>query len=398
MAIKALYGFDHYAQNDPTWVTKAPAGLTRYEVASTGYIDTVVSGWVRTLAAGSVSTFDRIQFALASFFTAPADTISFGMRIRCDVPAGTTRVIYTNWGSNVDFTTADIPGGAVAGKVSYVEFIYKFSTNTYTWKCDGVVIRSAVAPTGATRAVVLGVRTIAATAERWAFKDVVVSDDQDSPVGPMGPGVLVLQDAATGTYTFQKSPSQLSLRRLGGYAMAKQPAQLSARQIRGYAMCTPFTPLPAGLTGQQAVLAMIVAKSKTIRPTTDFTIDASTVLTGDPLFNSRVKATATSASGLFGSYTFRYNRVALSRMGLTSSSFDLGTATTIYGLLPAISAAAGITLTTDDVEDGVIGAGDLTVTLKAKASSWWFIPGNTLVIGKTLPSINVPISSDTIDW
>lgn len=199
-------------------------------------------------------------------------------------------------------------------------------------------------------------------------------------------------------YALLKMPSQLSLRSLGGYAMASKPSQLGLRVVGGYVMAGVPTPLPAGVTGQQAVLNMIAAKAKTSRPASDFTIDHANILDGDQFFNSTVKAYASAQSGLAGSMTFRYNRVPLSRMGLLSTGFEIGAATTIYGLLSTISAAAGITLTTDDVEDGPILSMDETVTLRAKSTSWWFLPDSTLVIGKPLTSISVPISSDTIDW
>lgn len=199
-------------------------------------------------------------------------------------------------------------------------------------------------------------------------------------------------------YVLYTKPNQVSMRDLRGYVMASGFSQVGLRTVGGYVMTTPASPLPLGVTGKQAVLNMIVARSKITRPTTDFTIDAPAILTGDDFFNATVKANATASSGLLGSTTFRYNRVKLSRMNLVSSAFDLGLATTIYGLIPALNAASGLVLTTDDIEDGPIATTDLTVTLKAKASSYWFIPGDTLVIGKSLPSINIPISSDTIDW
>lgn len=394
MAIKALFGFDHYAQNDSTWISKAPALITRAEVGSATFRDTVVDGWVRTLSTATPDSYNRVQFNLASFFAAPVDTISFGIRMRCDVPGG--RVVMTPW-TAVDLQVGEMPGAA-AGKTYYVDFSYTFSTDRYVWKIDGVVVRSGVTGTPI-RAITMGIRTTGYQAvERWSFKDVVVSDDQGSPVGPIGPVGLVLQDAVTGTYTYQKNPAQIGVRQVRGYAIVASPAQMGLRQIRGYAMTTPFTPLPTGVTGKQAVLNMIAAKAKTARPSTDFTIDPATVLTGDPLFNSKVKTYAAASSGLFGNTTFRYNRVPLSRMGLVSGGFDLGTATTIYGLIPALNAASGIVLTSDDIEDGPIAASDTSVTLTAKSTSWWFIPGNTLVVGKNLPSINIPISSDTIDW
>ena len=191
---------------------------------------------------------------------------------------------------------------------------------------------------------------------------------------------------------------QLALRDVRGYALAQGFNQVSLRSIGGYVLATAPPPLPLGVTGKQAVLNMIAARSKITRPSSDFTIDAAAPLTGDELFNSKVKAYATASSGLLGNMTFRYNRVKLERMNVVSNAFDLGTATTIYGLIPALNAASGLVLTTDDIEDGPIASSETAVTLKAKASSYWFIPGDTLVIGKVLPSLNIPISSDTIDW
>jgi len=199
-------------------------------------------------------------------------------------------------------------------------------------------------------------------------------------------------------YAAVRKPAVVSMRDLRGYAMASGFSQVALRTVGGYVMTTPAAPLPLGVTGKQAVLNMIVARSKITRPTSDFTIDAATVLTGDESFNSKVKTYAAASSGLLGNTTFRYNRVKLDRINIVSNAFDLGTATTIYGLIPALNAASGMVLTTDDIEDGPIASTDSTVTLKAKASSYWFIPGDTLVIGKALPSINIPISSDTIDW
>lgn len=199
-------------------------------------------------------------------------------------------------------------------------------------------------------------------------------------------------------YALTKPGSPVSLRDVRGYAMVQAPAQVSLRSVGGYVLTTPAAPLPLGVTGKQAVLNMIVARSKITRPTSDFTIDPAAVLTGDESFNATVKAYAAAASGLLGNTTFRYNRVKLSRINVVSGSFELGTAATIYDLIPALNAASGLVLTTDDIEDGPIASTDTSVTLKAKASSYWFIPGDTLVIGKNLTSINIPISSNTIDW
>lgn len=183
-------------------------------------------------------------------------------------------------------------------------------------------------------------------------------------------------------YMLQNPPNPISVREVRGYVMAKRPNQLSLRQFVGYAMVRPLPPLQQGVTGERAVLNMIAALAKTSRPYSDFTVVTPEVLANDALFNTRVKATATASSGLFGSKYFRYNRVTLGRMGVPSGKFDFGTATTIYELIPKLNASSGMTLTTNDFVDGPIASGATTVTLTASNTSFWFIPGNTLVLTK----------------
>lgn len=147
------------------------------------------------------------------------------------------------------------------------------------------------------------------------------------------------------------------------------------------------------------MIQLITKKAKTInRPTSDFTIDPSNVLTGDPLFNSTVKAYATAASGLTGNYTFRYNRADVSRMLADPSSLVIGTATTVYGLIATLNAASGLVLVQDDLVDGPIGPDDETVTLTAKSTSWFFVPGSTFAPGKPLTPIGNVITNDTLDY
>lgn len=406
MAIKALLGFDHFALNDTTWITKAPSWITRLEQANDAqFVDRVLTGgWVGLTSVAASTTFNRVQIDASSFAAAPVDTISIGVRIRCDVPpAAGSYLLYCSLGNGEALSSNGPDLGITslpkAGDIFYVEFTYTFSTKRYTWRVNGVITKTAITTSTVGRVVNIGLRqAVYPTTERWSLKDVVISDDQGSPVGPVGPRKLVLTDAATGTYRADATPSPMSLRAVRGYAMASVPAQMALRSVVGYAMAAVPTPLPQGVTGKQAVLNMVLARSKKTRPATDFDIETPNVRTGDEYFNSTVKVIAQPASGLLGSMVFRYNRVPLNRMNLASNSFDLGTATSIYALLPAINAASGMILTTDDIEDAAIDPSAATVTLKSKPGSWWFLPNSTLVIGKVLTSINVPISSDTIDW
>jgi len=199
-------------------------------------------------------------------------------------------------------------------------------------------------------------------------------------------------------YAAVSPPNQVSLRSVSGYLIGSPPVQVGVRSIGGYLIGPAIKSLPKGVTGLQAVLLMIVAKANTVRPTTDFTAVAVEALTNDANYNARVQVKASAASGLKGTKWFRYNRVPISRMTLDPNNIPLGTATTIYEALSAISAVVGITLTVDDVVDGPISASAYTVELVAKSTSYWFIPGSKVTIGQTLPQFSTLFTDPAIRW
>lgn len=194
--------------------------------------------------------------------------------------------------------------------------------------------------------------------------------------------------ASLQAYALISPPQPLSLRNLQAYAAVRIPDTLSLRNLQGYVAVSTAS-LPKGITGKDALLAMIVAKAKSTRPANHFTVVAPVDYTGDGgTHNTQVLTSPTQAALLSGSMYFIYNRVDIKRMMDDPSSLAFGSATTVHELIPAINAATGMIITTDDLVNKPLVPGAGVVTVTAASTSYFFTPGTTIVLGqaKTLTS------------
>jgi hypothetical protein len=173
---------------------------------------------------------------------------------------------------------------------------------------------------------------------------------------------------------------------------------IAIRSIVGYAIGIPPAVLPKGVTGQVALMNLVIAAAKSPRTSSDFTLGAPTVLTGNANYNSQVLVTATGTSNLQGSITLPYNRVDIGRIIDDKSHFDFSSATDLTSLLPLLNTASGMTLTSDDINPITIASTDESITLTAATTSRFFIPGLTIVLGMALKPITAVITGTTLDW
>jgi hypothetical protein len=111
-------------------------------------------------------------------------------------------------------------------------------------------------------------------------------------------------------------------------------------------MATDFTK-----SAQQILIDLINATNATAITSADVTF-SNMAPTGGGNRNTGIRVTAVANSGYLNHVDVTYDRVDLAQIpGSRPVVFNLGSVTSAFGLLPAINAAYGINLTTDDVED-----------------------------------------------
>lgn len=196
-------------------------------------------------------------------------------------------------------------------------------------------------------------------------------------------------------YALVSPPSPIALRTIGGYAMGMPPNSVQLRSLNGYAL-TPFSKLPAGVTGATSLMAMILAKAKSTRPATHFNLGAVEVGTITD-YNTKVKVTPTALAKLSGEMYFHYNRIYMNRLP-DLSSVVIGAETTTRALISKINAVSDVQLTADDIVDEAISSEMSVVTIKAAPTSYIFVPGTTISVGKDLPPFSSAFTDPTIRW
>lgn len=99
-----------------------------------------------------------------------------------------------------------------------------------------------------------------------------------------------------------------------------------------------------------------------------------------PIKNTSVVLTPITSSGFYGKKTVYYNRIHISEAGAIVVA--RGAANNHVALLPAINTKYGLYLTTDDIIDHVIPAGqtgDITVPLEINPNSLTWYDGAVIV-------------------
>jgi hypothetical protein len=199
---------------------------------------------------------------------------------------------------------------------------------------------------------------------------------------------------------FHKGPlgEKLTKTSIGNIDLVTTPAGVvNVANIQGYAVTYALPPLPKGVTGRQALLNLIAATAKPVRVPANFTAAAPDVLTGNANFNTQVVVGSTVGSGLRGSWTMFYNRVDLTRMFDDPLSLTIGSEVKILDLLPKLVTASGMTINADDIVDGDIVSGSTSVTLTAAATSRFFIPGSTFLVGRDIPNISTEFPNPVLN-
>lgn len=199
-------------------------------------------------------------------------------------------------------------------------------------------------------------------------------------------------------YALSKESAPVSISNVQAYATYSEPSPLALRNLQGYALVADI-PFPKAVTGIVALANLVLARTKVTRPSSHFTVGVPEAYSGPEttLHNSRVLVTANPASSLQGSMYFYYSRASLIRIPTDLTAIVIGSATSVHGLIAAINAASGMTLTTDDLVNSPIPAGAVEVTITAAATSRFFLPGDTVQVGYT-PLLSASFKTDTILW
>lgn len=196
-------------------------------------------------------------------------------------------------------------------------------------------------------------------------------------------------------YGLIKPPAPLSMRMFNGYAMTQPANTVALRTLNGYAM-VPFAKLPTGANGASSLMALILQKSKSVRPASQFSLGPVEVST-EPGYDSKALLTAQPSSLLSGSMYWYYNRSPMSKLSSAGNiaGITIGAAANTHALISAINTATGMVLTTADIVNTAIVAGSVEVTLTAADTSYIFAPGSTVNIGFT-PTLASVFKSDTL--
>lgn len=157
-------------------------------------------------------------------------------------------------------------------------------------------------------------------------------------------------------------------------------------------------------TSSKILLDLINNDNSTSLAQSAITFGAPTVVAEDNASGliTEIVATAASGSGYFGSQTFTYNRVDLGFMLVNEPDLLIETeVTSVYDLLPALNAAFGIQLSTDDIVDAVIPATEpdvnTPVTITAKATSLVWAKSVTINVTKPLVALSSVLTQTTLD-
>lgn len=176
------------------------------------------------------------------------------------------------------------------------------------------------------------------------------------------------------------------VRKVQGFAFEAAPPAGVVRKLQGFAFESIKKALPLTVTGDLALYGLINNNSYyTSWSASNSTLGTPVADTSKPNANTRVNLAAKVASGYSGNINLYYNRQPFS--SLTSASISLGTIaadTTVWALLATINSKYSCNLTQQDVVNGTVKAGALSVLLTAAAGSWLFQPGTQVLVGQQI--------------
>lgn len=185
----------------------------------------------------------------------------------------------------------------------------------------------------------------------------------------------------------------ISLRNITGYALVKAVAPLSNKiSVRNEVLLVAYGKLRTvtrSKIGKLLLLDMINEQTPEVFTTNDLTFDSpvTNAVAGEK--NTKVTVTSAVGSSWSGSITFQYNRFNFDQyFPDTAWKLTILAATTVHSLIPAINAAYGCNLVTDDLVDHVVSANATVLKITASSESYMFIPGTTVQLGISLPTLS----------
>lgn len=164
---------------------------------------------------------------------------------------------------------------------------------------------------------------------------------------------------------------------LGGFALHRQIEPAFLTRIGGFILVGE-TALPKDIEAKMAVEDMILELATEGLVRGDLVIGPPEV-TDQFNRNTRIEVTWPGNPVVEGSVYFYYNRVGVGELKLPPG-FALQEETSSYQLLPRVRSVTGIWIVEDDFVDLPQGNG---VTMRAAASSYFFIPGSQIIVGGT---------------
>ena len=156
--------------------------------------------------------------------------------------------------------------------------------------------------------------------------------------------------------------------------------QFVVRSVDAFVMYRVVNAPPFAVAGSAGLLAAINREQGSTIQAAQVTVSDPAVTVGDTLYNSSVLLTAVAGKGYKGTYTFRYNRVALADAFAGKELTLTGTYANVYAALSAINTKFGIALEQKDVANTTIGTAGGQITLTAQPASTYYTPGTQVIL------------------
>lgn len=181
----------------------------------------------------------------------------------------------------------------------------------------------------------------------------------------------------------------MTLRKVTGYAMSKVPVQLNLRGTYVYGLYTPAKVVPRNKTNKLLLLDLINTETTEAFTLSRISMGPAVVNLTPFEKNTSIELTALALSGYRDKAILKYNRYNISLyFPDTAWKLTIPTETTLHSIIPAINAAYGCNLVTDDVVDHVVSANATVLKITANSASYMFIPGTTVQLGISLPTLS----------
>lgn len=181
----------------------------------------------------------------------------------------------------------------------------------------------------------------------------------------------------------------LSVRNITGYAVTVSDIAPKAevRHVTGYAFYSKSR-FDRAVLGRTNLLNVIASECLGVLDNI-CTVGPSIAADEVGKKNTKVLITAKAIGGYRSDFYMYYNRIQIDRcFPDTAWKLTIPTETTLHSIIPAINAAYGCNLVTDDVVDHVVSANATVLKITANSASYMFIPGTTVQLGISLPTLS----------